>query len=415
MNDQPGVTSEEERRLAEWLAAGTPEPPRMLTAEDIAARTSASRPRHRWVPLLAAAAVLVIIVGVTIGLVRAGQSSAPATRPPSAPASASSPSPSPPRTASPRALPAHPWHAQQLGTLRLNPDSTTALDGRLYGEANHGSSTTLYRLDPATGRPLAHADHVGGLHPVAAAGRVWIPSSDKKAVLGLDPMTLAVTTTVRVPVNTGIATQGPDTVVVSADHEVSFIHSGRVTHQLTIAHRITSIAMSADGSRLYVATRTGGLPGPGQLETLDPQTGSAVGAPVRTGEVDLGIQATAGGIWSTDAGGMQAVIAFTPYQGHQSPIYQGGVGSSGGGALTFPSVSDGVAWLGSTGQLGCANPDTGTLRARVPVGTRNGVVIAGISGLVVLHGKVYAVYQGINGGPSNALIVMTPPAKCFGN
>ena len=240
------------------------------------------------------------------------------------------------------------------------------------------------------------------------------PASLNAANPVLDPVTLAVKTTVRAPTRTGIAAQGSDTVVVSNDHQVSFIRAGRVTHQLTIAHQISSIAMSADGTRLYVATELGSVPGPGQIETRDPRTGSPLAAPMRGLDVGLGLQATTGGIWYTSASGMQAAIGFQPY-GTYRPHSVEGVGRSGGGALTFSSVSGGVAWLGSADQLGCADPDTGTLRARVPVGSSHGMVIAAISGLAALDGKVFAVYNGINGGPANALIVMTPPSKCFGN
>lgn len=115
---------------------------------------------------------------------------------------------------------------------------------------------------------------------------------------------------------------------------------------------------------------------------------------------------------------MQATITFQPYQGYQgleALDAESGVGHSGGGTLTLPTLSDGVAWLGSTLQLGCADPDTGTLRAPLPVFSRHGIAGAEISGLAALHGKVYAVYNGLNGGPANALIVMSPPAECFGN
>jgi streptogramin lyase len=255
----------------------------------------------------------------------------------------------------------------------------------------------------------------GGLHPVAAAGLVWIPAAGTKALLGLDPMTLAVKTTVTVPARTGIATQGAGTVVVSDDHQVSFIRDGKVAHRLTVGPRISSIAMSADGTRLYVATQPGRSPGPGQIETLDPRTGARLAAPLDSGlAVIYGLRATAGGLWSTSLGGMHAVTGFQPYHARH-PVSTYGVGMSGGGALTLPSISNGVAWLGSTDELGCADPDTGTVRARVPIGTKHGLTIAAISGLAVLNGKVYAAYNGINGGPANALIVMTPPAKCFGS
>jgi hypothetical protein len=418
MNNQTGLTAVEERRLTEWLETSTPQPPRVLTAEVIMARAPTARPGHRWMPMLAAATVAaVVIVGIAIAATRGEKDGAPPAAPStSAPVSTASPSssPSPPRTASPGALAVHPWHAQRLGTLQLAADSTTVLDGRLYGAVDREDSARWYRLDPSTGAPLAHADHLyGGLQPVAAAGLVWIPAAGTREVLGLDPVTLAVKTTVRVQAKTGIATQGADTVVVSDAHRVSFIRSGTVAHQLTIRHPISSIAMSADGTRLFVGTQQGSIPGPGQIETLDPTTGSPLAAPVRGVAMVLGLQATSGGLWYTSIGGMQAAIGFQPYQGHEALNSESGVGHSGGGTLTFPSISDGVAWLGSTDELGCADPDTGALRAHLPVGSRHGLVSAEISGLTVLDGKVFAVYNGINGGPANALIVMRPPAKCF--
>ena len=109
---------------------------------------------------------------------------------------------------------------------------------------------------------------------------------------------------------------------------------------------------------------------------------------------------------------MQGALVFDSSHGSTPSSLSsfGGIGST-----TTPSVSGRVVWLGGYVSLGCADPDTGALRAQVPVGTdKRGDVIASISGLTVLNQKVYAVYSGVNGGPKSALIVMTPPAKCFG-
>jgi DNA-binding beta-propeller fold protein YncE len=250
--------------------------------------------------------------------------------------------------------------------------------------------------------------------PAAAAGLVWTLRSDGRAVLGLDPVTLAVKVTVRVSATTGVATQGKATVVVGANRQVSFVRDGQVVRRLDVDGQLSGLAVSPDGTRLYVAIQEGGAPGPGRIETLDPRTGAALAAPVPTGGTPGGLQATAGGLWLTSSSGMHSGMAFLPDGANRlRPV---NAGQSGGGLLTRPAFSDGAVWLGSYGTLGCADPGTGAIRARVPVGTdKRGDVIAGVSGLAALGGKVYAVYSGVNGGPESALIVMTPPAACFGN
>lgn len=406
----------EEQRLAEWLHQVTPEPPHVIGVEDVAPQLRAS---HRWwVPAAVAAAVAALVVALTFGLGGTHDGTRPAR--PSSP-TASGPSPTtrvPSPTPSVPTLTDHPWDARRFGTLAAT--GTQALEGRLYAEAYPpgGTAPVLYRIDPATGALLATSTQAVSGNPVAAGGLVWCVSARQDAVLGFDPATL--TQEGRVGVSfarndavPALTTLGSGTVVLGAGNRVVLIRNDRIVHQFSVDGHIApmGVAASADGSRLYVAVSEGQPAG--RLETLDPETGAAVAPPKSVEDGGpWGLQSTIGGLWYVASGGHEDTAEFWP-DGAAAPRTLD-AGSSGGGIHATPTVSGNVVWLGGYGALGCGDPATGRLRARVPVADgRNAIANASISDLTVLGGKLYAVYTDI-GGPATALIVMTPPADCFG-
>jgi PASTA domain len=94
------VLNQEEQRLADLLKRAVPEPPRQLSADQVAVRRAGRRPgtRSPWVrPLLAAAAVVIIGVTTALAAPHLGAGTAPAPRGTGQPAASASP-PSPRRT-----------------------------------------------------------------------------------------------------------------------------------------------------------------------------------------------------------------------------------------------------------------------------------------------------------------------------
>jgi outer membrane protein assembly factor BamB len=141
-----------------------------------------------------------------------------------------------------------------------------------------------------------------------------------------------------------------------------------------------------------------------QLLGLDPNSGAVLATDV-VGEPSIGLQATAGGLWSTVAGGHEARIGFRPAIG-SAPPGELGAGTSGGGFDVLPTISGGVEWLGGYGAVGCADPDTGEMRARATTPARPP---AYLSAITVADGHVYALY-GL--GDRSRLISLRPPAAC---
>jgi hypothetical protein len=59
----------EERHLSDWLQAETPEPPRRVSVDDIASRAGLvdhTPAYRRWVPMLAAACVVLVVVAIAL-------------------------------------------------------------------------------------------------------------------------------------------------------------------------------------------------------------------------------------------------------------------------------------------------------------------------------------------------------------
>ena len=320
-------------------------------------------------------------------------------------------------------LPVHGWHARLIGGPALQADTTTALAGRLYAVTAQAESpvgtSDLVRLDPQTGQVIVRSARAVAwqIRPVLADGLVWTVDAKTTTVLGFDPRTLTVSTRVRVPLP-GSAEQGVSLasggrlgpVVIGGGRAVAFVDPDRV-RRISVDGLVSRVALSAHGERLYVVTLTTDRAAT-RLETLNPHTGRRLTAAVAASPL-LGPLATSGGLWDTWAGGHGAGIEFRPLD-DLSVAVRPDAGSSGGGLDVLPAISAGVAWLGGDRQIGCADPDTGVLRATVRIGRGPGGSVLGyVSGMTALAGKVYAIFSGSVGRAESGLIEMTPPAGCF--
>jgi hypothetical protein len=365
----------EERRLSHWLHAQTPQPPRLVSVDDIAARVRRVRPPayRRWAPVLAAACV--VLVAVAIALVVSANSSnpshpvAPATTSPTTPPSTSSNSPKP--SASPTApagISVGPWGATTLGGTAAHGIPLAGDRDSLY--VNDG--TAILRLDAASGAVLARRSYPTGAPAQAmiVADALWTTqagSGGTVLVRGLDLNTLTpvAAVTVHVPgVNrsTGAAALEVNAkdgrLYVGVNNTVAVIDaaSRQIIHEYqNIAGAMADLAVSPDDTRLYV---TSPIPNStdSSLTVLNPDTGAAIVGPIHLGGGTgiEGIAASAGGIWLQTGSGMTAWLDFRPTSELTRPV--GPLTTAGGGFATTSTVTTNVVWLGGSTKLACADP-----------------------------------------------------------
>ena len=280
----------EERQLAEMLHRVTPEPPRRVTVEDVAFRLASEPgrgPRSRrgfsfrgvfgggrgWTPVLAALSVFAI-AGASAGIATVAtshHSHTPATAagPPATATVSNSPSPtapsqSPASAGEPLRVAGGMWGAKLINRDLFSQGSLTGSGGSLYGVVD-GS---LARIDPATGAILQTAPYSPPVfsRPVVVGNTVWVVWSyggGEIVLRGYDARTLAQVASVPVPavggvsnLAQGVLTAGPDgKLYVAAGDSVATVDPAarQVTHRISLtAGRASSVAVSPDGSKLYV-------------------------------------------------------------------------------------------------------------------------------------------------------------------
>lgn len=416
-----------ERQLSELLRRITPEPPRQVAVEDVAARLASrtSRDRRRafrrgWAPALAAAAVFAV-AAVSVGaatVLASRHGTAPRAGNATGSRASSVPvSPSPARTRSawpPQAISGAPWDAQLINPDAIAQGSLTGSGAWLYAiVAGH-----LVRIDPVTGNVLASTRYTEPLAgpPIVVGNTVWVVWSYGPNVVlrGYNATTLALAGSVTVPVTAslsnlaqGVLTAGPDgNLYVAAGAGVAVVNpsSRRVDRTITVsAGPASSVAVSPDGSRLYVGT------GSFTLLTYDLATGGQLASSTMAGGGG-DLVATTGGVWGTTGSGMSEWVWFAP-DGDLFRAVRVGQGA-GGGLESVPAASGGAVWIGGSHTLECADPATGKILATAPIPADHG--IAGYFGRVTVVGAhAYAGYVDVRTQRSG-LARMAPPAACGG-
>ena len=434
----------QERQLAEMLHRVTPEPPRGLTVEDVAARVASQagpRQRHarltspsrgwtrKWAPVLAAASVFVVIsvsAGAVVGFshhspapVRGSQPTATGS------ASSSASSPSPGQTSvgpsfAPRSVAGGIWGAELINHQKppFTQDTLAGGAGSLYTLA----PGYLDRINPATGQVVARVPFqaTGTEPPVVAGSTVWVVSSytDTDVVLeGFSGQTLASVGSVRVPVTgqlsgtpAGVITSGPDgDLYVAAGSAVAVVDPGRgVIKRIAVsAGPVSSVAVSPDGTKLYVST------GSFELLTYDVATGANIGSSSAQGIGSFigNLVATAGGVWGTVGVGMSEWTWFAPSANLDQLIRASQ--AVGAGADSVPTYSGGVVWLGGSRTLECVNPDTGQELASVAI-PADGGVLEHFGRVTVTGGGVYAYYSDAKANLAGLAALTAAPAACSG-
>jgi outer membrane protein assembly factor BamB len=429
----------EERQLAEMLHRVTPEPPRRVTVEDVAFRMASERqrePRSRrgslwrnsvlrgrgWTPVLAALSVFAI-AGASAGIATVATShhsrgGAPSDGTPPATASMSS---SPSRTQGPTGQPLRVaggmWGAELINRQSFSQGSLISSGNSLFAAGN-GS---LARIDPVTGAILRTAPYSPPIlsRPVIVGNTVWVVWSyggGGIVLRGYDSQTLAQVASVSVPAIGGVSDQaagvlaaGPDgKLYVAAGDTVATVDPAahQVTHRIFLtAGRASTVAVSPDGSKLYVGT---GPSGSFRLMVYDPATGRQVSSS-RMSASGGNLLATDGGVWGTTGTGMSEWVWFAP-RGDLARSFRVSQGA-GGGLASLPVSSGGVVWVGGSHELVCASPATGRALARTSIPADHGVVEYFDSPVVLSGGHAYALYQDERAQLAG-VASLTPPAQC---
>jgi outer membrane protein assembly factor BamB len=434
----------EERQLAEMLHRVTPEPPRRVTVEDVAFRLASEPergPRSRrgfsfrgvfgagrgWTPVLAALSVFAI-AGASAGIATVATShhsrgGAPSDGTPPATASVSgSPSPTS-QTQNPAGQPLRVaggmWGAELINRESFNQGSLTSSGDSLLAVGD-GS---LARIDLATGAIRRTTPYSPPLlsRPVVVGNTAWVVSSysgGNIVLRGYDASTLAQVATVPVPAIGGVSSQaagvlaaGPDgKLYVAAGDTVATVDpaAGQVTHRIYLtAGRATSVALSPDGSKLYVGVAPSGS---FRLLTYDLATGR-VAASSRMSASGGNLLATPGGVWGTTGSGMSEWVWFAP-GGDLAKSFRVSQGA-GGGLASLPTYSGGVVWVGGTHELVCASPATGHALARTSIPADHNSAEYFDSPVVLSSGHAYALYQD-EAAHLAGVASLTPPQACSG-
>jgi hypothetical protein len=444
----------EERKLADVLHRITPEPPRRVTVEQVAYRLvsepklgrqtrgrepAGPRPRRRsplfsraLAPVLAAAAV-VVIAGASAGIAVLANSHhnppASAGGPASSASSSASTSSSPTQTSSSAqqttpatGLAGAPWGAELIGHQAFVQGSLISADGSLYAI---GNTSTLDRINPATGAVVASVPYNMPVWnpPVVVGNTVWEVSSyngGNIVLQGYDARTLARTSSLLVPAiggvsigGQGVLTSGPDgDLYVAAGETVAVVNPAtrqEIRRIQVLAGKTSSVAVSPDGSKLYVGT---GSSTSFRLVVFNlPSDTIANESTLTSGGAGGNLVATSGGVWGTTGSGHSESVWFAP-NGNLARAVQVGQGA-GGGWSSFPSYSGGVVWVGGTGDVVCASPATGQVLAKADIPADHGVAQY-FASPVVSGGQAYSYYQ-TDASQQTGLARMTPPAACTGN
>ena len=453
----------EEQRLSEMLHRLTPEPPRRVTVEDVAirlanknapargARMSGSRAdsgragggqpggfrprRGRLVPLLAAAAV-VVIAGASAGV--AVTLSSHTSKTPSAargeglsstvgPASTTTLSPTQSGSTLPSTPPAAAGHPATTGPLLYSvvgtvgvTEATLASDGKsLYAF----TTNNLVQLDPGTGKIVhqAPADGFPGQAPVIAGNKVWEVTSygGSVALSSYNEQTLAADRTIAVPAS-GSASSDPASVLTAGPNGNLYLaagsaieevdpSSGSVVRQFTLPGTANSVAVSPEGSRIYAGIDGGSY----RIAEVNAATGQVVSTvSVGQGQSGGGLVATSGGVWFTTGTGTAERVWFAPATNLSGA--KAVSGPSVGGDEAIPTYAGGAVWVGGTKQVQCLDPATGQVRATGTV-PYSQVAPAGFGDVVSANGHLYALYvnnRSEQGDAAGSLVMLNPSSAC---
>ena len=380
-------------------------------------------------PVLAAAAV-VVIAGASAGIAVLASSHhhspAPSGGAPASSAISSAPvssSPSPTSSSTEQITPGTriaggPWGAELINHQTFTQGSLVSADGSLY---TFGTGT-LDRIDPATGIITATAQYNPPIPnpPVIVGNTVWVVwsySGGNVVLHAFDAQTLAPIRSVLVPATgavsssaSGVLASGPDgNLYVAAGDAVVVVNpdNGQLIRRIYLtAGTSDSVAVSPDGSRLYVGAASG------QVLVYDLPSDTVITSSSLAGTDSAGdLVATSGGVWGTTGVGMSEWTWFAP-NGDLARAVRIGQGA-GAGYASVPVYSGGMVWVGGSHTLSCASPVNGHVLDTVTLPTDHNVVEY-FASPVISGGRAYSYYSD-DASQQSGMVRMTPPAACSGN
>jgi hypothetical protein len=315
------------------------------------------------------------------------------------------------------------WGAKLINRNSFSQGSLTGSGGSLYAVEDG----YLARIDPASGATLQTARYSPPVfsRPVVVGNTVWVVWSyggGGIVLRGYDARTLAQVASVPVPAAGGVSnlaqgvlTAGPDgKLYVAAGDSVATVDPAarQVTDRISLtAGRASSVAVSPDGSKLYVGVVPSTPSGSFRVLVYD----VATGIQASSSQMPVGgagnLVATDGGVWGTTGTGMSQWVWFAP-GGDLTRSFRVSQGA-GGGLSSVPVYSGGVVWVGGSHELICASPSTGRALARTSIPTDHSVVEYFDSATVLSSGHAYALYQD-NAAHLAGVASLTPPAACSG-
>ena len=252
---------------------------------------------------------------------------------------------------------------------------------------------------------------------------VWSYSGGNVVLHGYDARTLAQVASLSVPAigrvssaAQGVLTGGPDgKLYLAAGDTVAVVDpaTGHLIRRIYLtAGAASSVAVSPDGSRLYVGVAPSTPSGSFQLLTYDLATAvQTASSKMAVGGAGGNLIATSSGVWGTIGVGMTERVWFAPNANlSQFVIVSQGAGA---GLDSVPTFSSGVVWIGGSHTLACADPATGRVLASTAIPTDNGVVEYFGNVTVASSGRTYALYQS-QAAQQSGVATLTPPAACSG-
>ena len=437
----------EERQLAEMLHRVTPEPPRRVTVEEVAFRVASEAEGSRrgrepgsrrgfsfrnrgWTPVLAALSVFAI-AGASAGIATVatshhshpaapgGGTSSTASAPTSASASASAPSTS--TSAGTRLrIAGGMWGAELINRQSFSQGSLIS-DGEYLYAAAGGNLDQIAPDIGNVGQTTPYNPPISS-RPVVVGSAIWVVSSYSGGDIvlqGFVAHALGQFASISVPAIGGVSSQaagvlaaGPDgKLYVAAGDTVATVDPAtrQVTHRIYLtAGRASTVAVSPDGSKLYVGINPGKS---FQLLVYDVATGRVAASSQKPLDSAGALLATSGGVWGTAETGTSEYAWFAP-SGDLDRSFRVGQGATNA-MDAMPTYSNGAVWVGGTRQLICASPATGQAMASTAIPADGGAAEYFGSVTVLASGRAYALYVDL-GSHHAGLATLTPPQACAG-
>jgi signal peptidase I len=287
--------------------------------------------------------------------------------------------------------------------------------GALYAVYQPNPSTgrdVLVRRDSQTGALVRTAALASVRDIELAGGWLWVSGQQQAgspALFRLDPRTLEVRGRAALPGAGALAASGPAGLWVGVGDRLDLIDpaNGRIIVSLKADGQVGALAVDPLGRFLYVATNVPGEVTPRSITERDASTG-VVRATLR-GFAALAVRelsATSDGVWVSFPTGLLGQVAFLRASDlRQVASFTPRPGEGGTNGI-HANVAAGVLWVADdmVGQLWCADPVTGAVRA--PVALPAGAAEAyGLTDVVSVGSELYA-------GTQQGVLRVNPDRRC---